>query len=85
MKGLRVFALLAIASIAVAAPPRSCRICNLADVNFDGEVDGKDLSIQLANYGNTVPQWRRGDLTGDRRVTRADTRILLRFWGCNCP
>lgn len=73
-----------IAATAIIDRSRSCRLCNAADVNFDGTVDGSDLSIAASNYGERVRRWRDGDLTGDGRVTSGDLNQLLRLYGCSC-
>lgn len=86
MKKLSILAaLISLQLVAEAAAPRNpCRLCNIADVNFDGEVDGLDLQLALSNYGRRVPKWKNGDLNGDRRVTNGDIELLMRQWGCRC-
>lgn len=87
MKTIRLTLALLIttATTALAAHTRSCRLCNAADVNFDGHVNGSDLSIQMAMYGQRVRRWHDGDLNGDRRVTNGDIEAMLRLYGCSCP
>jgi len=48
-----------------------------ADLNGDGVVNGADLGILLANWGNAGV----GDITGDGLVDGADLGLLLADWG----
>ena len=52
------------------------------DVNGDGQVDINDLTIVLANFGQTTGMtWSTGDLNGDGRVDFNDLTILLTAYG----
>ncbi len=48
------------------------------DFNLDGVVDGADLSILLAMWGDD--QAGAVDLTGDGRIDGADLSVLLSRW-----
>jgi serine protease len=62
---------------AIVPPPPPCD----ADFNGDGVVDGGDLGILFAWFGNgNVP----GDLDDDGVVTDADVGLFLGAWG-DCP
>ena len=62
---------------AIVPPPPPCD----ADFNVDGVVDGGDLGILFAWFGNgNVP----GDLDDDGLVTGADVGLFLGAWG-DCP
>ncbi|MCA9286011.1 MAG: hypothetical protein KDA22_12380 [Phycisphaerales bacterium] len=50
------------------------------DLNGDGQVNGADLGLLLADWGGSGP----GDLTGNGVVDGADLGILLGAWG-PCP
>ena len=50
---------------------------NPADLNLDGAVDGVDLGIMLASWG----QGGTGDLNGDGTIDGVDLGILLANWG----
>ncbi len=47
------------------------------DLNGDNNVDGADLGLLLANWGNSG----QGDLNGDNNVNGADLGLLLAAWG----
>ena len=47
------------------------------DLNCDGSVDGQDLAILLANWGN---QWAPGDLDWSDSVDGADLGMVLAAW-----
>jgi hypothetical protein len=49
----------------------------VGDLNGDGVVDGADLTILLADWGQPGP----GDLNDDGTVGGADLTILLANWG----
>jgi hypothetical protein len=55
--------------------------CGL-DLSGDGVVDGGDLGLVLADWGNSDSP---ADFTGDGTVDGADLGILLSAWGWNCP
>jgi len=54
--------------------PDACPI----DLNDDGTVDGSDLSMLLAEWGNEVDAY---DLDGDGTVGSADLGLLFAAWG----
>ena len=47
------------------------------DANLDGRVDINDLTIVLANYGQTGMEWAQGEFTGERHGghQRPDDRV----------
>ncbi len=47
------------------------------DANLDGKVDINDLTIVLANYGQTGTSWTTGEFTGDGTVDINDLTIVL--------
>jgi hypothetical protein len=47
-----------------------------ADLDNDGDVDGGDLGLLLANWG----KGGTGDLNGDGTVDGADLGLLLASW-----
>ena len=47
------------------------------DANLDGRVDINDLTIVLANYGQTGMTWAQGEFTGDGTVDINDLTIVL--------
>jgi hypothetical protein len=47
------------------------------DANGDGRVDINDLTIVLANYGQTGTNWNEGDFTGSGTVDINDLTIVL--------
>jgi hypothetical protein len=51
------------------------------DANGDGTVDINDLTIVLANYGQTGTTWSQGDFTGDGIVDINDLTIVLANYG----
>lgn len=66
-----------------------CGYC-LADLDRDGDVDGDDSDILLANLTSTVKPWitrAHGDLNFDGKVDNVDRSILLGDWGAcrSCP
>lgn len=48
-----------------------------ADLNGDGEVNGADIGLFMAEWGGSG----RGDLNGDSIIDAADLGILLAMWG----
>jgi len=52
------------------------------DFNDDGEVNGADFGILLAEWGNCPGC--SGDVNGDGEVTGADVGLMLSLWG-PCP
>ena len=48
------------------------------DINSDGVVDGQDLAIVLAFWGNND----EGDLDGDGTTSGTDLAVVLADWGC---
>lgn len=57
--------------------PAKCPI----DLDEDGAVDGSDLSLLLAEWGNSVAAY---DLDGDGTVGASDLGLLFAAWGA-CP
>ena len=52
------------------------------DANLDGKVDVNDLTIVLANFGQTTGMnWSTGDFNGDGRVDVNDLTIVLSHFG----
>jgi hypothetical protein len=47
------------------------------DANGDGTVDINDLTIVLANYGQTGANWNEGEFTGSGTVDINDLTIVL--------
>ena len=54
------------------------------DVNGDGFVSGADLSVLLAQFGQSIEQWSDADLNGDGLVSGADLSVLLANFGNQC-
>ncbi len=54
------------------------------NANGDNVIDGADLSVLLANFGNTVTPWTSGDFNGDGVVNGADLSTLLSNFGEPC-
>jgi hypothetical protein len=57
--------------------------CQRSDYNLDGHVDGADLSVLLANWGDCPSGGSAcvGDLNCDGMVDGADLSVLLAAWG----
>jgi len=55
------------------------------DLDGDGVIGLGDLSIMLANYGQTGMSQADGDLDGDGDVDLSDLSVLLAVYGQNCP
>ena len=51
------------------------------DAVGDGKVDINDLTIVLANYGQTGANWNMGDFNGDGKVDINDLTIVLANYG----
>ena len=51
------------------------------DANGDGRVDINDLTIVLANFGQTGMAWSQGDFIGDDTVDVNDLTIVLASYG----
>jgi probable HAF family extracellular repeat protein len=51
------------------------------DANGDGRVDINDLTIVLANFGQTGTAWSQGDFAGDGTVDIDDLTIVLTNFG----
>ena len=51
------------------------------DANYDGKVDVNDLTIVLANFGQTGMTWRQGDFNGDGKVDVNDLTVVLSQFG----
>ncbi len=56
----------------------------LGDANTDGFVNGADLSIILAQFGQTVAPGTGSDFNGDGLVDGADLSVLLSRFGQEC-
>ena len=54
------------------------------NINNDNVIDGADLSVLLANFGNNVTPWTSGDFNGDGIVNSADLSTLLANFGQPC-
>jgi len=66
---------------AIISHGRSLRFCQ-GDTNQDGTVNGADLSVLLASFGDKGEPWRSGDNNGDSVVDGADLSVLLNTFGC---
>ena len=51
------------------------------DANLDGRVDINDLTIVLANFGQTGMTWAAGDFNYDGQVDVNDLTIMLSNFG----
>lgn len=51
------------------------------DANLDGTVNGQDLAILAANFGDTSGAWQLGDFSGDDTVNGQDLAILAANFG----
>ena len=56
---------------------KGCVTTNLADLNFDGSVDGADLGLMLSAWGVCSSGNCVADLNGDGMVNGADLGLLL--------
>lgn len=58
-------------------------MCERADLNCNGTVDGADLGLLLLNWGQCDGSATRcvGDITLDGIVDGADLAMLLTYWG----
>lgn len=57
-----------------------------ADANYDGVVNGADLSLMLSRFGRSTDNAHEGpDLNGDQLVSVADLSVLLARFGQPCP
>ncbi len=65
-------------SITTAPPPPEC----VADANGDNRTDAADLSVLLAQFGQSVPPGTDADFNGDGVVDAADLSVLLGQFGC---
>lgn len=61
-------------------PPPSC----VADINDDSMVSGADLSVLLAQFGQSVTPGSGGDINDDGMVSGADLSVLLAEFGIGC-
>ncbi len=59
-------------------PPAGCD----GDMNWDGQVNGADLSILLGAFGGPASGPPGGDVNGDGVVNGADLSVLLANFGC---
>lgn len=55
------------------------RVCDPADINGDGIVDGTDLSFVLGAWGRQGP-WTIEDVNRDHNVDGADLSLVLGAW-----
>ena len=60
---------------------KGCVTTNLADLNFDGSVDGADLGLMLSAWGVCSGGPCLADLNGDGLVNGADLGLLLVAFG----
>ncbi len=63
-----------------ATPPGGCP----GDANGDGEINGADLSVLLAQFGALVDAGTGADFNGDGVVNGADLSVLLSGFGEMC-
>jgi hypothetical protein len=56
-----------------------------ADINNDGAVNTQDLTIFLANFGQSVPPGTNGDLDGNGTINTQDLTAFLAAFGVPCP
>jgi len=76
-----LFSALTVASICISLlfdPVGSCH----GDCTGDRAVDGRDLTVVLANFGEAVVSITQGDVNDDGRVDGADLAIVLATWQC---
>lgn len=66
-------------TIDIVVPNASAGPGCLGDINSDNVVDGQDLAIVLAFWGNND----EGDLDDDGQTSGTDLAIVLADWGCN--
>jgi len=62
-------------------PPKCCFCC---DVNYDGQVDMKDVFIVVRSYGSTkgMPNWNPGaDVNLDGKIDIRDVVLVIRSFG----
>ena len=52
-----------------------------SDFSADGQVDGNDLAVLLASWGQSGLGQERPDLNDDGSIDGADLAILLNAWG----
>jgi hypothetical protein len=78
MKCIAVLSSLVLTTLAHAGAPVACP-CTW-DLNLDGQVDGADLGIMLANWDTDAP----GDFDDSGVVDGADLGVMLANWGL-CP
>jgi len=69
------------ATLTVTASGNDCP----EDLDGDGTIGLGDLSILLANYGQTGMSAEDGDLDGDGEIGLSDLSILLAVYGQDCP
>ena len=62
------------------SPSESLTCSSIADLNFDDQVDGSDLTVLLGQWG-LKGECLSADLNGDGQVDGADLAILLGEWG----
>ena len=58
----------------------------VGDINFDGQIDLADLTIQLANFATpSGASYEDGDLDGDGDVDLSDLAFMLSVFATFCP
>ena len=62
------------------SPSEALTCSSIADLTFDDQVDGSDLTVLLGEWGLTGA-CLKADLNGDGQVDGADLAILLGEWG----
>lgn len=56
----------------------------LGDANADGLIDGRDMSVLLAQFGAKVEPGTGSDFNGDSNVDGRDLSVLLAAFGTSC-
>lgn len=70
----------AMVSVPSAPPPPACA----GDVNADQQVNGGDLSVLLAQFGQSVTPGTGADFNSDGVVNGSDLSVLLGNFGASC-
>ena len=55
------------------------------DCNGDRAVNGSDLAVLLAQFGQAIAPGTAADINGDGMVNGADLSTLLSNFGASCP
>jgi len=69
-----------ITGLAPCSPPPSCP----GDANSDGQINGADLSVLLAQFGQSVTPGTGADVNNDGQINGADLSVLLASFGSAC-